>query len=887
MDLMPYRRGAAFLAALVAIIVANPTSHALAGSAGADACTDVNVHLITPGPVGNPAVVVSSGDLTSATGPDCSYSQDNGVALYWEAFEIDECATVTISLCGTVPLHFPSRNYLYSQCPTSGTNCGVPIAADAQNRFTCSDSNIWLSFAGLPPGTYYYPIIADPNAQQSPPDTYQITITAEQCSGACCDLALGTCTDGVLAADCAGSGQSYHASQQCCAVDCIQPGETYASSGVEFLSNIPLSGFASTTYASDIWGYTSESGREYALIGLSSSTAIVEVTDPFQPVVIDQIFGPTCIWRDIKTIDTYAYIVNDCTGGMQIVDLKDVDQGVVRLAATWHGSGFQDAHNIYINEESGYAYVCLSNLGAGGLVAIDLTNREDPTVAGAWPTVGVHDQFVMNYDTGPYAGREIAFACAPNYGVAILDVTNKTNMFELSRTTYSNMSYTHQGWITPDNHYFLFGDEGDEFGGAPVRLLILDVSDLENPVLLPSYTNGECTIDHNLMVQGDLTYQASYSSGLRVYDTSDPHNISEVGYFDTYPFGNVVDYYGAWGVYTKLASGVVLVSDIERGLFVLNYDCNGNDIEDTVDIANMTSSDCNHNGLPDECEFDCDDNGEPDQCQIADDPGLDGDGSGFLDSCECSALPDPTLVASDHPKSRYLTMIPGNAGIETALRVTLGDLDGFPGQAGRELWVGPPRAYAEEDSSEPARTFMAAPLQCEPYFRDWGTIGVLQVFGAEIIPEASYQIHTVPATCAGAMDGGGDPDPGLAEATGAFSDEVAPFADDLGAPTQPDFADIAGGVSKFLGDPGAPIKALAQLQPNVVHPNRPIDFMDIATSVSAFLGVTFSDLAQSTGPCTCPSSVTCGATACANDGDCIGGFCIDGFCTDSCGRCAP
>jgi hypothetical protein len=53
------------------------------------------------------------------------------------------------------------------------------------------------------------------------------------------------------------------------------------------------------------------------------------------------------------------------------------------------------------------------------------------------------------------------------------------------------------------------------------------------------------------------------------------------------------------------------------------------------DVA--TSEDCNGNGIPDECEEDCNNNGRPDDCDIADDPSLDQDGNGRIDTCECAA----------------------------------------------------------------------------------------------------------------------------------------------------------------------------------------------------------------------------------------------------------
>jgi len=856
---------------------------------GADACGDASIVPISVGPVGSPSVTVFSGDLTTATGPDCNYSQDVGVALWWEAFELTECADVTIELCGTTPLNYPSRPYLYTNCPASGTSCGTPVFAAQQSRLRCIDNNVWLSFPELPPGIYYFPILADPNVLQTPPGTYQITMTAQQCAGACCDLTAGICADLVLPADCSSPDLVYHAQRDCCSVDCIAQGETHAAFGVELLSHIPLSGFPGFPNAgNDIWGYASPSGREYALIGLSNSTAVVEVTDPFNPVVIDRVSGASCTWRDIKTLGTYAYIVNDCSGGMDIVDLANVDDGVVRFVKRFTGSGFNDAHNIYINEATGFAYVVSSNLGGGGLAALSLANPEDPVFVGAWPFTGVHDVYVSSYKTGPYAGREIAFDFNPGYGLSIVDVTVKSNMFELSRLTYPHLGTTHQGWLTDDKSHVLFGDESDETSaGLTSTVYVADVQDLANPQLVTTFTNGICSIDHNLIIKGGLTYQANYSSGLRVYDTSDVNNIQEVAYFDTYPFGNVVSFVGAWGVYPLLPSGIVLISDIEDGLFVLNYDCNGNEIDDTVDISNLTSNDCNANGLPDECEFDCDENAVPDECDIAGNAALDADGNGILDVCECTAVPAPTLVVDDHAKSRYLSIVPGNAGVETALRVTLGSLEGFPAHNGRVLWVGPPRPYPEEDISDPQRTFTGASLTCEPHFRDWGTIGTLHIFGGEIIPGSSYQIHAVHTRCAAVLDqvtSFGDP---IEPPTGLFGDVVPPFADDPGAPAQPDFNDIAGIVQKFVAAPTAPIKAFAQLQPNVALADRLIDFKDIAADVSAFVGTAYPDMPGITGPCACPSSVTCGATACANDAACGGGYCIDGFCTDACGRCTP
>jgi hypothetical protein len=65
-------------------------------------------------------------------------------------------------------------------------------------------------------------------------------------------------------------------------------------------------------------------------------------------------------------------------------------------------------------------------------------------------------------------------------------------------------------------------------------------------------------------------------------------------------------------------------------------DCNNNNIEDSVDIANGTSQDCDTNGIPDECEnlADCNTNGVADACDVSAGTSSDANGNGVPDECE-------------------------------------------------------------------------------------------------------------------------------------------------------------------------------------------------------------------------------------------------------------
>jgi len=245
----------------------------------------------------------------------------------------------------------------------------------------------------------------------------------------------------------------------------------------------------------------------------------------------------------------------------------------------------------------------------------------------------------------------------------------------------------------------------------------------------------------------------------------------------------------------------------------------------------------------------------------------------------------PDVVPVPGPEAgRYVRFeAPGGTG-EEAIRVTIVDLDGFALPSPNTLFVGPSFDAPDEDASLPGRTFVAAPLQCEVHFQTWSPLGPVSVYGAEIVPASRYRVQRAYSSCL-ATGGESCYSAAVTITTGKFGDVASVFH---GGPTpQPDFNDIAAVVQKFQAGPGAPSKALAQLIPNVVFPDRTIDFKDIAADVSAFAGTAYADLDAVSGPCVCPSSVNCGVTACVNDLQCAGGYCVAGFCTDACGRCAP
>ncbi len=344
----------------------------------------------------------------------------------------------------------------------------------------------------------------------------------------------------------------------------------FPSENVELLSHIPLSGFPSNpSTGNDCWGYVSPSGREYALMGVRNAMVVVEITDPSNPVIVQSISHTNTLWGDVKVYGEYCYVVNDLGGGgMDVIDLSNVDSGVVTLVQRFTGGGLSTSHDVTIDTDSGFAYLCGSNLNGGRIVAIDLADPENPVIVGQISSAqgaGVHDAQAVTYTEGPFAGREIIFAAVGGTGLDIYDVTDKSDMFRMSRTTYPNLSFAHQCWASEDRQYVYLDDELDGVN----ETVIFDISDLNDPVVAGAYNSGVAATDHNLYVHDGFIYEAEYTAGLRIFDASDPLAPVQVGWFDTFPANDNSGFDGAWSVYPFFPSGIVIISDMSGGLFVV------------------------------------------------------------------------------------------------------------------------------------------------------------------------------------------------------------------------------------------------------------------------------------------------------------------------------
>ncbi len=334
---------------------------------------------------------------------------------------------------------------------------------------------------------------------------------------------------------------------------------TYAqdAKNVELVSHIQFS-----ENLNDVWGYTAPDGTEYALVGSTEGTYIFDLSNPSKPVEAAYVGGASSIWRDIKVWDHYAYVTNESSGGLLIIDLEQLPDTVTYKR--WTGSAsvsFTSAHNVFIDEK-GYAYIIGANYSRGGAIIADVhTDPWNPQVLTVYDEGYIHDLFVR--------GDTMWAAEIYNGYFSVVDVSDKSPDFipasKIMATRLTPNTFTHNVWVSPDNRTIVTTDEVSDG-----KVAAYDVSDLSNIEELDLYRSnaGSSSIPHNAFFDGNYVAVSWYRDGIRILDAAKPGTLVEVGFYDTTPLSGG-GFNGVWGIYPYFASGLYLASDIEGGLFVL------------------------------------------------------------------------------------------------------------------------------------------------------------------------------------------------------------------------------------------------------------------------------------------------------------------------------
>jgi len=370
---------------------------------------------------------------------------------------------------------------------------------------------------------------------------------------------------------------------------------------VDFQAQIALNEFSSRPLsASNVWGFVDlNDNREYAVIGVSNGTAVVEVTDPANPREVATIPGRNSSWREVKIYQefhvptnrfrAFAYVTSEAAGaGVQVINLGGLPNTVI-LATTLTDTGSQHtdyvsnidyASNMALPGARAFLWLAGSNVDGGSWRVYDLSDAAQPQFIRQAPagTQYVHDA------TSLLITDQRTTQCALGHNpceiyvdfnentVDLWDVTDKAQPAMLSSTPYSDASYTHSGWPSADQRSIFVHDELEEIRrGLFTQIYTMNVDDLRNPFIVASYQGPDTTTDHNGYTKGSLLYVSHYRRGLVIFDASTPSQLREIGHFDTFisPSANTAGFDGAWGVYPFFPSGTVVISDISNGLFVL------------------------------------------------------------------------------------------------------------------------------------------------------------------------------------------------------------------------------------------------------------------------------------------------------------------------------
>ncbi|HXG00113.1 MAG TPA: choice-of-anchor B family protein, partial [Bacteroidota bacterium] len=321
-----------------------------------------------------------------------------------------------------------------------------------------------------------------------------------------------------------------------------------------------------TVYFSSCWGWVSPDGREYALLGTYTGTAIIDLN--VSPVrEIAHIPGPaaSCAYREIKTYKHYAYIVSEGGRGVQIVDLSQLPDTAILVREFNYTSGSRNtlqSHTVTLAD--GYLYLNGSRgWSPGGVLIFSLRNDPtNPQYVGQFQPQYIHDSFVRNdtlYAAAIYSGG----------GLYVVDIRNKANPQIIRFIQYSG-SGTHHVWASINGGRYVFTT--DEIGSVN-NLKIWDLMNLgPGPPYTPvaQYAASPLDIIHNVHGRGNYLYISHYSAGMRVVDVHNPTTPVEVGWYDSYP-GQSGSFNGCWGVYPYFPSGRWIGSDMQTGLYVLSF----------------------------------------------------------------------------------------------------------------------------------------------------------------------------------------------------------------------------------------------------------------------------------------------------------------------------
>jgi choice-of-anchor B domain-containing protein len=362
-----------------------------------------------------------------------------------------------------------------------------------------------------------------------------------------------------------------------------EPGPgTAANFGSTLLASIPRDGVAGC------WGYTAPDGGRYALMGTAKGVLVADLRDPANPRVVDELDGPTntavpgIYWREMRTWGHYAYICSEQTnvrGGVMVLDLAGLPASVRFVGSFVPRDGHLNAHTVDIDPATGLLYLqrYTNQPDAGPGTAPLHHDEEEPFGSPGNGSIEIWDlkpdperpvyvtTFNRNHFVHDMTTRNGRCYVAEGYDSAysIWDVSTPAQPALVVRWSVSAGNFAHNIWPSADGTLVATTEEVPK--GVPAKLWTLNGS------AAPRQRGSLRFLDatpHNAQIEGSRLYLSHYTAGLVVADISNPDAPTVIANRDTSTFTGS-DYAGCWGVYKFPGQPLLLGSDIERGLFVV------------------------------------------------------------------------------------------------------------------------------------------------------------------------------------------------------------------------------------------------------------------------------------------------------------------------------
>ena len=295
---------------------------------------------------------------------------------------------------------------------------------------------------------------------------------------------------------------------------------------------------------------------------------IFSITNPANPVLLGNYFPSPAANNQFEAgvvRNKIGYFAsNSGSGGLHIVSLTNpaAPAFLSRITGNVTGTvtnGFNAVHTLFLDQT--YLYLADSRTRT-----VKVFNVADPAAPVFLRNIVTSDSTFIHQVT-VISNR--LYTSGWGGHTDIYDVSNIGAQAPPLLGIVNSGGQSHTSWPTEDGRYLVSARESATDGD--VR--IFDISTPSTAVLVAQLTPGgvgiEKAIPHIPAIVGNLLYVAWYRAGLQVFNISNPTMPIRVGSYDTIPTATQT-YQGNWGVWPFLGINKILLSDMQRGLLIVD-----------------------------------------------------------------------------------------------------------------------------------------------------------------------------------------------------------------------------------------------------------------------------------------------------------------------------